>query len=113
MRIPFDIWYNIFHLFDGDIVTQLRIKSLCKELYALQVIDLFNIKFKYKSVLSDQILLTFKHVKLLNASQNSKITDKGIKHMMSHTLNTSYNLNITDDGIKHMNLHTLLLSIIK
>src|SRR3989344_5871608 len=50
-----------------------------------------------------------KHMKLhtLNAS-NSKITDEGIKYMQLHILHASYYM--TDEGIKHMQLHTLYAS---
>lgn len=56
----------------------------------------------------------------LSSSHNSKITDKGIKHMQLHTLTAcGEESNITDQGIKHMEtdkgiknlqLHTLYAS---
>ena len=46
--------------------------------------------------LNDNILLLtrYKNIIKLNASNNPKITDNGIKHMMLHTLNTYNNPNI-------------------
>ena len=43
----------------------------------------------------------------LDASDNTKITDEGIKDMKLHTLNACHNSKITDEGIKDMKLHTL------
>jgi hypothetical protein len=104
--LPFDIWYHIFHFLDGDLLSQLRIKTLHEELCVLHVTDLFNIELKYQRNLTNSILKNFRNVKLLDASISS-ITDKGIKHMMLHTLNASGFSKITDEGIKHMMLHTL------
>ena len=39
---------------------------------------------------------------LYASGYNSKITDKGIKHMQFHTLNASDNSSITDEGLKHL-----------
>jgi hypothetical protein len=103
----FDVWYHIFHLLDGDLLSQLRIKTLYKEICVLHVTDLYNIEYKYKMNLTDNILVNFRNVKLLYAGWNSKITDDGIKHMILHTLHASNNQKITDEGIKHMTLHTL------
>jgi hypothetical protein len=111
VRIPFDIWSYIFNMLDGDILSQLRLRSVCKEFYQLQITDLHNIESKYKQRLNDKILKTFKHVKLLNISGNNNITDEGIKHMMLHTFDPSGNRNITDNGIKHMMLHTLSANV--
>jgi uncharacterized protein YneF (UPF0154 family) len=105
--LPFDIWYHIFHLLDGDLLSQLRIKTLYKEICVLHVTDLFNIEYKYKMNLTDNILVNFRNVKLLYTSCNPKITDEGIKHMMLHILHAFCNSKITDEGIKHMMLHTL------
>jgi len=110
MIITYDCWYHIFKLLDGDIVSQLKIKLLCKELNTLPIIDLFNIHNKYKCKLTDKILLQFQFVKYFDASGfSSKITDKGIKHLTNlNTLDASENKKITDEGIKHLtNLHTL------
>src|SRR3989339_235780 len=106
-HIPFDIWLNIFSFFDGDIVSQLKMKLICKELNRLQITDLYNIEEKYKNALTDNILRNFKFVKILYASCNPNITDEGIKHMNLHTLHASWNRSITNEGIRHMNLHTL------
>ena len=60
-------------------------------------------------ILDDDILIylsNYVEIDKLNASENSKITDEGIKHMQLHTL-TCYGSKITDEGIKHMQLHTL------
>ena len=106
-HIPFDIWFNIFSLLDGDVVAQLKIKLICKELNRLQITDLYNIKPYIQETLNDNILKNFKFVKMLDASRNQKITDNGIQHMHLHTLHASYNSSITDNGIRQMNLHTL------
>src|SRR3989344_1610970 len=65
-------------------------------------------KDEYK-ILDDGILIylsNYVEIDKLNASENTKITDEGIKHIHLHTLYTSYS-QITDEGIKHMQLHTL------
>src|SRR3989338_6054756 len=65
-------------------------------------------KDEYK-ILDDDILIYFSNyveIDKLDASENNKITDGGIKHMQLHTLN-AFNSRITDKGIKHMQLHTL------
>jgi len=86
MTLSYDCWYVIFHFLDGDILTQLRIRSTCKELNRLQITDLYNIDYKYKTKLSDDILKTFKYLKYLCSYGNNKITDEGIRHMNLHTL---------------------------
>src|SRR3989338_659305 len=60
-------------------------------------------------ILDDDILIylsTYVEIDKLDASENNKITDDGIKHMQLHTLYARYS-QITDEGIKHMQLHTL------
>ena len=107
--LPFDLWKYIFEFLNGDILSQLRLKSVNKELHVLQITDLFNINRKYQMALTDDILKKISHVTLLYASRNLKITDNGIIHMYNlHTLNASDNSKLTDNGIQHMtNLHTL------
>ena len=99
--LPLDVYHYIFDILDGDIRTQLYLKSLAKEFNLLPVMDLFNIDDKYKCNLTDEILINFKFIKLLDGSGwDSKITNNGIKHMTSlHTLDASCNKNITDEGI--------------
>jgi len=40
MILTYDCCHHIFKLLNGDIISQLKIKSLCKELNSLQIIDL-------------------------------------------------------------------------
>jgi len=103
-------WYYIFEFLHGDIVSQLNIKSSCKMLNTFEIIDLYEIDYKYKNKLNDKILSKFKFVKYLDASENKNITDNGIMHLNLHTLNVESNSNITNNGIKHMNLHTLYMA---
>src|SRR3989344_2712931 len=68
-------------------------------------------KDEYK-ILDDDILIYFSNyveIDKLDASENNKITDGGIKYMQLHTLHASGS-QITDEGIKHMQLHTLDVS---
>ena len=84
---------------------------------------------KISCFLTGDILKRFKHLKILNLTNNqlvhdcdimhlnldvlfarsSTITNYGIKHMNLHTLDASY-CNITSDGIKHMDLVRLYAS---
>jgi len=72
MILTYDCWHYIFELLNGDIVSQLKIKSLCKELSILPITDLFNIDEKYKQKLNNDILSQFKFVRYLNAYNNKK-----------------------------------------
>src|SRR3989344_5709591 len=61
------------------------------------------------NILDNDILIylsTYVEIDKLDASENNKITDEGIKHMQLHTLDAMCS-QITDEGIKHMQLHTL------
>ena len=60
-------------------------------------------------IIDDDLLIylsSYVEIDKLDASNNNKITDKGIKHMQLHTLDARHS-KITDEGIKHMQLHTL------
>ena len=60
-------------------------------------------------IIDDDLLIylsSYVEIDKLDASDNDKITDEGIKHMLLHTLNAKGS-DITDEGIKHMQLHTL------
>src|SRR3989338_4353631 len=63
------------------------------------------------NILDNDILIylsNYIEIDKLDALNNNKITDEGIKHMQLHTLYASDNM--TDEGIKHMQLHTLYAS---
>src|SRR3989338_3576937 len=63
-------------------------------------------------ILNNDILIylsNYIEIDKLDALNNNKITDEGIKHMQLHTLDAS-DSRITDEGIKHMQLHTLYAS---
>jgi len=103
-----DIWSHIIEL--SNFKMKLKILKLSYSHYNYDfIIKEISINTTY---LTDDILKQKKYHKLhtLNASNNSKITDEGIKHMQLHTLNANGNKKITDEGIKHMQLHTLYAS---
>ena len=64
-------------------------------------IEIYQEILEYSDFLT-QIRLTQICKYLLDASNNNKITDEGIKHMNLHTLDVAWNKKITDKGIKHM-----------
>jgi len=105
MSLPLEILEMIFKY--SDFITQLRLTECNKDFhYILKIKDIpKGISWK----LTDSILQQekYKNLKILDASHNEGITNKGIKHMNLHTLDAFRNENITDQGIKHMNLHTL------
>lgn len=61
--------------------------------------------------MGDTELALFPNLTILDLSQNSKVTDKGIKGLnFLSTLNLKSNRRITDEGIKDLNLTNLNLS---
>src|SRR5689334_11790114 len=72
---------------------------------------------KFSTKLTDDILLKHPHIKYLDISYNSKITDLGIQHLQLYVLIASGSFyqsdmtpNITDNGIrKQIYLHTLII----
>ncbi|ARF11257.1 hypothetical protein Klosneuvirus_1_114 [Klosneuvirus KNV1] len=76
----------------------------------LRITDFYNIEQKYQQKITDDILKKYPYIKKLDASNNLKITNEGLKHLNLHTLNVSLDFSyygygdITEDGIKHMPL---------
>ena len=113
MDIPTDIYQEILE--QTDFLTQIRLTQLCKHFYNnLKIYDFYTINYKYLNLLSDDILKNYKYIRKLDAFDNPRITDEGIKHLSLHTLYAAVpnkymdNPTITDTGISHMtNLYAL------
>ena len=68
--------------------------------------DMYSIKKKYLTRLNDKILSNYKYVQKLNACNNPKITN--VNHMTNlKVLNASVNCGIDDKGIKEVDLEIL------
>ena len=78
---PIAIWNEVFEFLDQDILSQLRLKSVNKNTNRLRIINFCTIGNKYLNKLNDKILKQYDYIKYLNAWNNSKITDEGIKHI--------------------------------
>src|SRR4029078_4457507 len=87
-----------------DIRSQLHFRAICKWFRdKLDVTDLYNIDIKFKNKLTDNIVIQYPKLKLLNAWGNSNITDVTIgqlKHLQ--TLSAGYNPKITDASVKQL-----------
>ena len=78
------------------------IKKIRKFMNYVYITDLFDIEWKYKSKLSDDILLNYKFAVKLDAQCNLKITN--VNHMIYlRVLNAGRNCGIDDEGIKNIN----------
>ena len=73
MNIPLEIWkFEIFPKL--DILSQLRLRATCKYFYTnLDITDLYNINYKYKERLNDEILLQYPKLEKLDTWDNPKI----------------------------------------
>src|SRR5436853_219989 len=107
MELPIEIYQEI--LARSGFLCQIRLTQLNKYYNKnLKIYDFLNIDYKYRRLLSDNVLKKYKYIKkLCTSGSGENITNVGISHMNLHTLNASYNSKITDEGISHMKLHTL------
>src|SRR5882724_472483 len=105
--LPIDCW-NIIQQ-QCDFPSQIALVSTTKEFHTdLKILDLYHIDDRYLSKLTDEILKypIFDQVELLDADNNSNITD--ISFMASlKVLNARHHCGINQNGIKGLNLVTL------
>src|SRR5437773_2674969 len=87
-----------------DFLSQIRFRQICKFYYNnLQIIDLYNIDYKYRVILNDKILKNYSYTEYLNASHMENI--KNISHMKNlKKLNCASYCNISDEDIKDLDL---------
>ena len=85
-----------------DFLNQIRLKQVCKFYYNnLHIIDLYNIDYKYKKLLNDEILKNYHYIKYLDVWNNPKI--KNISHMKNlKKLDCSFQCEISDEDIKDL-----------
>ena len=103
MNIPLEIWkFEIFPKL--DILSQLRLRATCKYFYTnLDITDLYNIDYKYREKLTDEILLKYPKLEKLNAWNNPKITK--ISYLKNlKILNASDNSGINDESLIGLDL---------
>ena len=100
--IPLDNFKEIFLL--CDFLTQIRFRQTCKFLYNfLQIIDFYNIETKYLTKLNEDILKNYKYIKYLNVKTNRTIKD--ISWMVNlKILDASDKSRINQIGIKELDL---------
>lgn len=107
---PPELVYYIFDL--ADLPVKIALTQLNNYYHDnLQIIDFYDIDEKYRIMLTDDILQKYPYIKKLNAYNNLKITDEGLKYLNLEMLNVSMKFSsyetvrqITKDGLKHMNL---------
>src|SRR5439155_584370 len=87
-----------------DFLNQIRLKQVCKFYYNnLHIIDLYNIDYKYKKLLNDEILKNYHYIKYLDVWNNPKI--KNISHMKNlKKLHCSDYCSISNEDIKDLDL---------
>src|SRR3989344_2930487 len=79
---------------------------------------LYELKYMFSNYIVENFVIQCKFLELiyinkfvliheLNACNNKKITDNGIKNLFLNILDASSNKNITDIGIRNLPLHTL------
>jgi hypothetical protein len=95
-----DILYLIF--INLDFLSKIRLKRVSKNLNSLEIYDFYNIEKKYLRLLNDQILSKYYFIKYLDASYNNNITN--VNHMYNLQKLKTNNSGITNDGIKNVNL---------
>jgi len=101
--LPIEVWQLILEL--CSLPTQLNLTVACKLFnHRLHIIDFNNIENEYKHKLTNDILKRYQHLKHLDASDNLKISNQGIKHLNLDTLNAENNDRITDRGLRHLKL---------
>ena len=79
-----------------DFLSQIRFRQVCKYFYNdLQVIDFYNIAYKFTLKLTDDILKNYPNIKLLNSYNNPNI--KKVNQFLKNLkiLDSSYNSGIT------------------
>src|SRR5439155_2776860 len=93
-----------------DFLSQIRFRQICKFYYNnLQIIDLYNIDYKYRILLNDKILKNYSYTEYLNASHMENI--KNINHMKNlKILDCGWNFSISDKDIIDLNLIELNIS---
>jgi F-box domain len=73
IKFPLDVWYLILEKL--DFLSQIRLKQVCKYFYRhLEIHDSYDITDRFRSPLSDEILINYYFVRSLNAYTNYKIT---------------------------------------
>src|SRR3989344_5231424 len=111
-----DMWglYELKYMFSNYIVENFVIQcKFLEQIYKFVYIQdaVRNLcKYAKSNILTDMILIyinKFVLIHELNACNNKKITDNGIRNLSLHILDASNNENITDKGIKNLQLHTL------
>src|SRR3972149_9761856 len=76
-----------------DFLSQIRFRQVFKK---LKIYDFCDIDNKYLELLNDKILKAHLFIQKLNATNNLKITNKGINHLDLIKLDTSNNRKITN-----------------
>src|SRR3989344_5807703 len=111
-----DMWglYELKYMFSNYIVENFVIQcKFLEQIYKFVYIQdaVRNLcKYAKSNILTDMILIyinKFVLIHELNACNNKKITDNGIKNLFLNILDASSNKNITDIGIRNLPLHTL------
>lgn len=81
-----------------DLLSQLRLRSVCHKFYGIHITDLYNIDIKYKKKLTQQIIDNYPYLEKLDAYDNESIYSVNNFNSL-HTLNAGGYCGIDNVGI--------------
>ena len=103
--LPLEIWQEILEY--TNFIDQIHLRMVCRDMYFLKIYDFYNIPYKYKYRLNDDIIKLHPYIKYLDASNNKQITS--VNHCTQlQKLDASYYCGISDDGFIHCTQLTVL-----
>lgn len=108
MNLPPEIWQIILE--KSDFCSQIRLTQVSQLNHCfLRITDFYNIDKKYLMRLTDNILKSYPYIKILDASNNPKITNVNYLSKLE-ILYATLNCGINNTGIQNINLIKLYAS---